>query len=333
MPPERSAPGAVDLVAGARELGLDLDPATLDRLDRYLALLQRWNQVYNLTAVRDPAEMVSHHLLDSLAIAAPLQRELQTAGKTVASARLLDVGSGAGLPGAVLAAVWPALQVVCVDAVAKKKEVPRAPVRLLEALGRLEPVAARPPVSPSLPLLRPELQAKLSPAELQEVASGVAAGRRLFQIEFLPSTTRASQGVTITWVRERIGEVGEIVKIVPRSMKQSVAAPGGLAFDLLVLTDATAQRLAEVAKLRAEEVMAIGPGPPAVEASPPAAEPMISTEPPVPALLGRSSVSPSTTRIRAGSISSFSATSWRNTVSWPWPADTSARRGSRPASS
>ena len=161
-----------------------------------------------------------------------------------------------------------------VDAVAKKKEVPRAPVRLLEALGRLEPVAARPPVSQSLPLLRPELQAKLSPAELQEVASGVAAGRRLFQIESLPSTTRASQGVTITWVRERVGEVGEIVKIVPRSMKQSVAAPGGLAFDLLVLTDATAQRLAEVAKLRAEEVMAIGPGPPAVEASPPAAEPI-----------------------------------------------------------
>lgn len=161
-----------------------------------------------------------------------------------------------------------------VDAVAKKKEVPRAPVRLLEALGRLEPVAARPPVSQSLPLLRPELQAKLSPAELQEVASGVAAGRRLFQIEFLPSTTRASQGVTITWVRERIGEVGDIVKIVPRSMKQSVAAPGGLAFDLLVLTDATAQRLAEVAQLRAEEVMAIGPGPPAAQACPPAAEPM-----------------------------------------------------------
>ncbi|HRI53648.1 MAG TPA: Hpt domain-containing protein, partial [Pseudomonadota bacterium] len=161
-----------------------------------------------------------------------------------------------------------------VDAVAKKKEVPRAPVRLLEALGRLEPVAARPPVSQSLPLLRPELQAKLSPAELQEVASGVAAGRRLFQVEFLPSTTRASQGVTITWVRERIGEVGEIVKIVPRSMKQSVAAPGGLAFDLLVLTDTTAQRLAEVAQLRAEEVVAIGPGPPAVETSPPAAEPI-----------------------------------------------------------
>ncbi len=162
-----------------------------------------------------------------------------------------------------------------VDAVAKKKEVPRAPVRLLEALGRLEPVAAPLPASQSLPLLRPELQARLSPAELQEIASGVAAGRRLFQIEFLPSTTRASQGVTITWVRERVGEVGEIVKIVPRSMKQSVAAPGGLAFDLLVLTDATAQRLAEVARLNTEEVTALGPAPPAGPTSPPpVAEPV-----------------------------------------------------------
>lgn len=120
MPPERSPRGGAGLDAGARALGLELEPAALDRLERYLGLLQRWNKVYNLTAVRDPADMVSHHVLDSLAIAAPLERELAAAGKGVAGARLLDVGSGAGLPGAVLAAIWPALQVVCVDAVAKK---------------------------------------------------------------------------------------------------------------------------------------------------------------------------------------------------------------------
>ena len=74
--------------------------AQVDVLLAYLGLLQKWNKVYNLTAVRDPAEMLTHHLLDSLAVLPPLRRHL--AGR---SARLLDVGSGAGLPGAVLAAM------------------------------------------------------------------------------------------------------------------------------------------------------------------------------------------------------------------------------------
>jgi len=100
---------------GAAELALDLDDARLDQLLAYLALIQKWNQVYNLTSVRDPAEMLSHHLLDSLAIVNPLRRQLQ--GR---AARLLDVGSGAGLPGVVLAICCPELAVDCVDTVAKK---------------------------------------------------------------------------------------------------------------------------------------------------------------------------------------------------------------------
>lgn len=101
---------------GAAELGLSLTDAQTTQLLAYLDLIRKWNQVYNLTAVRDPAEMLSHHLLDSLAVVPPLQRQLE--GR--APARLLDVGSGAGLPGVVLAICMPHLAVDCVDTVAKK---------------------------------------------------------------------------------------------------------------------------------------------------------------------------------------------------------------------
>lgn len=103
------------LEAGLRSLGLDLAPGQIDQLLAYLELLQKWNRVYNLTAVRDPGEMLTHHLLDSLAAVPPLLR--QTEGRAI---RLLDVGSGGGLPGVVIAIACPQVQVVCVDTVAKK---------------------------------------------------------------------------------------------------------------------------------------------------------------------------------------------------------------------
>jgi 16S rRNA (guanine527-N7)-methyltransferase len=87
--------------------------AQLQQLQAYLALLQRWNSTYNLTAVRDPAEMLTHHLADCLAVLKPLTAALP-------AGRVLDVGSGGGLPGAVLAIMCPALQVSCVDTVGKK---------------------------------------------------------------------------------------------------------------------------------------------------------------------------------------------------------------------
>lgn len=89
----------------------------LDRLLAYLALLQRWNRVYNLTAVRDPAEMLSQHLLDCLAVLPALRRHF---GSRQPTARLLDVGSGGGLPGVVLAIAEPRWDVTCIDAVSKK---------------------------------------------------------------------------------------------------------------------------------------------------------------------------------------------------------------------
>ena len=100
---------------GATALGLGLSDAQIAQLLAYLALIQKWNQVYNLTAVRDPAEMMSHHLLDSLAVIRPLLQ--QTGGRSL---RFLDVGSGAGLPGVVVAICCPGWQVDCADTVAKK---------------------------------------------------------------------------------------------------------------------------------------------------------------------------------------------------------------------
>jgi len=93
---------------------LRTDPAS--QLEAYLGLLARWNTAYNLTALRDPAQMRSHHLADCLAVVAPLHRQL--GGEAVA--RILDVGSGGGLPGVVLAIVEPAWDVTCVDTVGKK---------------------------------------------------------------------------------------------------------------------------------------------------------------------------------------------------------------------
>ena len=100
---------------GVSALGLSLSDTQIAQLLGYHALIQKWNKVYNLTAIRDPAEMLTHHLLDSLAIVAPLTR--QTAGTAL---RMLDVGAGAGLPGVVVAICCPQISVTCVDAVAKK---------------------------------------------------------------------------------------------------------------------------------------------------------------------------------------------------------------------
>lgn len=103
------------LRTGLADLKLSLSDAQVSQLLAYLDLIQKWNKVYNLTAVRDPQEMLSHHLLDSLAAVTPLRR--QTGGR---AAKLLDVGSGAGLPGVVFAVCCPELQVDCVDTVGKK---------------------------------------------------------------------------------------------------------------------------------------------------------------------------------------------------------------------
>lgn len=97
------------LAAGIAALGLALPADAEAKLLAYLVLLDKWNRVYNLTAVRDPERMVSHHLLDSLAAVPFFQ-----------GGRVLDVGSGGGLPGIPLAIARPDLQVTLIDSIAKK---------------------------------------------------------------------------------------------------------------------------------------------------------------------------------------------------------------------
>ncbi|MGF6902448.1 16S rRNA (guanine(527)-N(7))-methyltransferase RsmG [Paraburkholderia sp. GAS348] len=100
------------LASGVRELGLDLSDAQLGKLLDYVALLSKWNAVYNLTAIRDPRQMLIQHILDSLSIVPHL------ATRGVSS--VLDVGSGGGLPGIVLAIVLPGWTVTVNDIVHKK---------------------------------------------------------------------------------------------------------------------------------------------------------------------------------------------------------------------
>ena len=106
---------AITLAAGLAALALEIDAATQVRLLDYLDLLTQWNKVYNLTAIRHPAEMLTLHLMDSLSVIDPLRRH--TGGR---AARVLDVGSGGGLPGVVIALCCPELRVDCVDTVGKK---------------------------------------------------------------------------------------------------------------------------------------------------------------------------------------------------------------------
>jgi len=108
------------LQAGIAELGLAVAPAACERLLDYVELLERWNAAYNLTAVRDRAEMVERHLLDSLSVAPFVRGE-----------RLADLGTGAGLPGIPLAILEPTRQHVLIDSNGKKTRFLREAVRTL----------------------------------------------------------------------------------------------------------------------------------------------------------------------------------------------------------
>jgi 16S rRNA (guanine527-N7)-methyltransferase len=99
-------------------LGLHATNQQIAQLLQYVEQLQRWNRSYNLTAIRDPEQMLTQHILDCLAVVAPVQRAIDALPKHEST--VLDVGSGAGLPGVVLAVMMPTVQVKCVDAVEKK---------------------------------------------------------------------------------------------------------------------------------------------------------------------------------------------------------------------
>lgn len=118
------------LDAGLARLGLD--PALAPPLQRYLALLNEWNAIHNLTAIRDPQDQVTKHLLDSLAILPWIPER----------GRLLDVGTGAGLPGIPLALARPALEVTLLDARNKKVQFCQLVAATLELTAPLAPGGA-----------------------------------------------------------------------------------------------------------------------------------------------------------------------------------------------
>ncbi|MNM79666.1 Ribosomal RNA small subunit methyltransferase G [compost metagenome] len=124
---------AAELARGAAQLGVELSPLQQEQLLAYLALLIKWNQAYNLTAVRNPDEMVSRHLLDSLSLV-PFVRE--------AGDNWLDVGSGGGMPGIPLAILFPERRFTTLDSNGKKTRF-QTQVKLELKLANLEVVHSR----------------------------------------------------------------------------------------------------------------------------------------------------------------------------------------------
>jgi len=134
LPPELNA---ATIGAGAAQLGVALDDVQLGQLAGYARLLARWNATHNLTAIRDVEDMLTHHLLDSLALVPQVARAAPGAAPTV-----LDVGSGGGLPGIVLAVALPQARLTLVDAVQKKCAF-LTQARLELRLGNVDVVHAR----------------------------------------------------------------------------------------------------------------------------------------------------------------------------------------------
>ncbi len=127
------------LAEGISALGLSLGQEAQKQLLDYMALIQKWNKVYNLTALRDPQEILTHHLLDSLSAIGPL---LQQTRSLDGAFSFLDVGSGGGLPGVVIAICCPGVNVTCVDAVSKKAAFVQQVAASLK-LGNLKGLHAR----------------------------------------------------------------------------------------------------------------------------------------------------------------------------------------------
>lgn len=168
-----------ELKAGLSRLDLALPDAAVGKLLDYLALLAKWNAVYNLTAVREPRAMLVQHLLDSLAIVAPLAaRGVARGGRGAVPDEpfdcVVDVGSGGGLPGIVLAIVWPGTRIHLVEPVGKKAAFLRQCAFEL-ALTHVEVHARRVEDLQPGPALVPDLILCRAFASLSDFVSGIGA--------------------------------------------------------------------------------------------------------------------------------------------------------------
>jgi two-component system chemotaxis sensor kinase CheA len=135
-----------------------------------------------------------------------------------------------------------------VRAFAKQRPVPAAPAKLIEALRGLLVAPAPALLSGKASLtLEPALLSKLATTERDQLVEGIVGGRRALRLDFSPSPEKAARELTITSVRERVGAIAEIVKVLPHAVEKSATAPGGLTFVLLVLTSAADESVREAA--------------------------------------------------------------------------------------
>jgi 16S rRNA (guanine527-N7)-methyltransferase len=195
----REALGAL-LSAGVEELGLGLNDAQLDRLVDYVALLAKWNAVYNLTAIRDPRQMLIQHILDSLSIVPHLAK--------LGPSSVLDVGSGGGLPGIVLAIVLPDWTVTLNDIVHKKTAF-QAQARAELGLTNLSVVTGR------VETLKPGVEV---PAKFDVIVSRAFA--ELADFVTLARHLVAEQGAI--WAMKGVRPDGEIERLPAGSQAKQI---------------------------------------------------------------------------------------------------------------
>jgi two-component system chemotaxis sensor kinase CheA len=157
-----------------------------------------------------------------------------------------------------------------VKELADRKEASPAPRAILDALDALEPSSSLAPDAPPLTLdLDPAIAGKLAAFEVNLLVDGARAGRRAMRVDFTPSPARAERGLSINTVRERIGSIGEIIKVVPVSVPRTEDAPGGLSFALLLLTSASDDELGAAVGVGPESIRILVTAPEVDAVAPP----------------------------------------------------------------
>lgn len=189
------------------------------------------------------------HTLKGLSAMVGVEPVVELAHEMEAILRVADQSAGhLSLPAVELLLQGVRAIEVRVSAFGAGRAVAAAPLELLDALSALQPGAAGLSVGASAELvLEPELLAKLSPPEHAQLVQGAARGRSPMRVRYQPSPELTAQGVTITTVRERVGQLAEIVKVLPVAMPRTSSGPGAIAFVLLVSTERSLAELAEAA--------------------------------------------------------------------------------------
>ena len=191
---EAPAEVAGALAAGAADLGLRLPAGAEERLLAFLAELRRWNRAYNLVADASDLVWARAHLLDSLSVASPLRERLAGADRSAAPARVLDLGTGAGLPGIPLAVALPALRFVLLDGNGKKVRFCRHAVAAL-GLANVEVVHERAEsFAPAAPFDAAVARAVGSLARVRELARSRCTGPVLVMKGRWPTAELAALG-------------------------------------------------------------------------------------------------------------------------------------------